>query len=256
MGAVAASGEWLSTVTVQPRWSATDVVEPTRPVQVVSAGESLEAAVNAAVAGDTIRVRPGRYGRVTITRSFSRDVTIQGEPGATVDGFTMYGTAGGIRVQRLTTTAENLVDSGAHDIVFDGITASVATGTANGPSCWYLRGGVEDIVIQNSAARGGWDVIKQYAPPPALARNIVVRDNDLAGSSQDVIHVDGAVDMTIEHNWIHDPVDSVEHNDGVQSQHSSNLRIVRNTFSWTSVPPRGGPNQAIMLGNVPGVARS
>jgi hypothetical protein len=57
--------------------------------------------------------------------------------------------------------------------------------------------------------------------------------------------------MTIEHNTIRDPVDSSEHNDGVQSQHSSSLRIVRNTFSWASAPPAGGPNQAIMLGNLP-----
>lgn len=251
IGALKPSGEWLSTVTLRPRWGLEAVTQPSGPVREVSPGQALDTIVSGAMPGDTLRLRPGSYGRVTITRSFSEPLTIEGAPGVSVDGFTIRG-GGGVRIQQLATTDENRVESGAHDVVFDGVSASVPA-TRGGASCWYLRGGVRAVTIQNSTGRGGWLVVKQYASPPQLARDIVVRDNRLSGAWEDIIHVDGADDMRIEHNVIQDPVETVAHNDGVHSQHSSRLRIVRNTFSWSSIAPTGGPNQAIMLGNEPSV---
>jgi hypothetical protein len=250
IGALTPTGERLSTITIRPRWAVVSTTVPSGPVRDVYPGQSIEAAVKAASAGDTVRVHAGTYPRVTITRSFSRQLVIEGESGVTIAGFTIRG-GGGLRIQRLATTDENLIESGAHDVVFHGVSASLPTGSRPDRSCWYIRRSTQRITIQSSTGRGGWDVVKVYAPPPELTQNIVVRDNDLSGAWEDIIHVDGAVNMTIQHNAIKSPVDSPEHNDGVQSQHSSNLRIVRNTFSWTSVPPAGGANQAIMLGNLP-----
>ena len=250
IGALTPTGERLSTITIRPRWAAVSTTVPSGPVRDVYPGQSIEATVKAASAGDTVRIHAGTYPRVTITRSFSRQLVIEGESGVTIAGLTVRG-GGGVRIQRLATTHENRIESGAHDVVFHGVTASVPIGPRPDRSCWYIKGSAQRIRIQSSTGRGGWDVVKVYAPPPELPRDIVVRDNDLSGAWEDIIHVDGAVNMTIEHNAIKNPADSPEHNDGVQSQHSSNLRIVRNTFSWTSVPPAGGTNQAIMLGNLP-----
>src|SRR5262249_6327130 len=71
--------------------------------------------------------------------------------------------------------------------------------------------------------------------------------NGLSGASDDVIHINGGRDIPVEQNYIHDPIDNSDHNDGIQSQASDGLQIVRNTFTFTHSNPVG-PNQAIIIG--------
>ena len=215
-------------------------------------GDSIRHAVAAASSGDTIVVHGGSYSEVKLTRRFAPAVRIVGAPGesVTVAGFVISGGAGYV-VRGLHTNGESRLQNGAHDVTFDHVRCSIPTGDTSS-SCFYFHDNSHDAVVANSYASGGWDGVKLYGcDGSSWANNITVRDSEITAANEDLIHVNCANNVTIKHNWLHDPVDTDDHNDGVQTQASGNLRIVRNTFSWTSVPAQGGPNQAMILGNAP-----
>jgi hypothetical protein len=215
-------------------------------------GDSIAAAVDASDDGDSIVVHAGSYPSVTLTRQFPTAVRITGAPGetVTVGGFVISGGSGYL-IDNLRTNGESRLESDAHDVVFDNVRCAIPAGDQSG-SCFYFRDSSHRAVLSNSSASGGWDGVKFYGcTGRTWATDILVLDSTIAGAYEDNVHVDCARNVTIEHNFIHDPLDNLNHNDGIQTQASDNLRIVRNTFSFASVRPVGGPNQAMMLGNVP-----
>jgi hypothetical protein len=191
-------------------------------------GQSILAAIDASAPGDTVFVHAGSYPKLTLDKTFAGGkVHVVGEPGTVIAGV-YFPSVGGYSFEKLTSRVPNATDSG-----------------------FYIHGTSHDIDILNDTIRGGWDGIKVYAAYPDVASNILVRDSDVSGAAEDDFHIDGAQTMRIEHNFIHDPIDNSDHNDGVHSQRSDQLTITRNTFSFQSVAPYDGPNQGIILGANP-----
>ena len=173
-------------------------------------------------------VHAGNYPKLTLNQTFNGTVTVAGEAGTTIAGV-LFQNAAGLTVRDLTSSVSNTTDS-----------------------AFYIAGTSHDITLAHVTARGGWDGVKVYALAPSNASNITVRDSDIAGASEDDFHIDGVQNMLIEHNFIHDPIDNADHNDGIQSQRHDGLTITRNTISFASVPPQvGGPNNGIILSPVP-----
>jgi hypothetical protein len=230
----------------------TAAVAPASTTRDVYPGGSIVDAVNASSVGDTVVVHAGSYPRVTLTRQFSTPVNIVGAVGetVTVGGFDISGGAG-YTISNLRTNGQSIMENAAHDITFDHVSCTLPSGTT-AASCFYFHDSSHDGTISNSSAKGGWDAVKVYALYPVYASNIVVKDSDLSGATEDDFHIDGVQNMLIEHNFIHDPIDNSDHNDGIQSQRSDSLTITRNTFSFQSVAAgTGGPNNAMMVGIVP-----
>jgi Right handed beta helix region len=191
-------------------------------------GQSILAAIDSSAAGDTVFVHAGNYPKLTLnSKTFTGGkVHIVGEPGTVIAGVLLQSVGG---------------------YSFEHLTSSLPSTTNCCESGFYVSGTSHDIDIVDATIRGGWDGVKVYAAYPSVASNIVVRDSDIAGAGEDDFHIDGAQNMLVEHNFIHDPVDNSIHNDGIQSQRSDGLTITRNTISFQSVAPYDGPNQGIIL---------
>jgi hypothetical protein len=240
-----------TTSTVSPTSGRAHALAAPARVREVFAGGSIESAVAAQTGGGTILVHAGSYPAVTLTRRFSKVVQIVGATGedVSVGGFVISGS--GYAISRLHTTGESRLEGTAHGVTFDRIVCHIPpTDTAS--SCFAFHDSSHDAVVSRSFAGGGLDGVKFYGcGGTPWAHDISVIDSELTGANEDLIHVDCANDVTVKHNDLHDPAANGDHNDGIQSQASDNLRIIGNTFSFSSVAPVGGHDQAMMLGNVP-----
>jgi len=225
-------------------------------VRDVYAGGSIAAAVDASTGGDVVLVHAGTYPQVVLSKQFPVPVTIAGAPGedVTVGGFSVASGAGYL-ITGLKTNGGTTVFNGGHDIVFSNISCTLPADVNNTTSCFYLNDSSYDLRISNSTIRGGWVGIHVYSrnpgPGPGWVRNLTVANNDISGAAIDDIHLDGVDGAVVTHNTIHDPQANNQHNDGIQSQASNNVRIERNTFSFTTAPANVNVGTAIMLGNLP-----
>lgn len=244
-------GSASTTPKVPPLPGSAEAIATPTSVREVFAGGSIESAVAAQTGGGTIVVHAGSYPLVVLSRTFSKAVRIVGATGedVSVGGFVISGA--GYTIGRLHTRGESRLEGAAHDVTFDRVVCHIPSAdTAD--SCFAFHDASHDAVISRSVARGGFDGVKFYGCGGApWANNISVVDSEITGANEDLIHIDCANDVTVARNDLHDPAANSDHNDGIQSQASNNLRIIGNTFSFSSVPALGGPNQAMMLGNVP-----
>jgi copper-binding protein NosD len=218
----------------------------------VFVGGSIVLAVGASVGGDVVVVHGGSYGQVVLSKVFVTPVRVVAAAGEVVSvaGFVVSGGAGYL-FSGFRTSAESRLENAAHDVGFDRLSCVIPSSDTTS-SCLYVHDASFNVSVTNSRLVGGVDGVKFYGcSGSSWAHNVRVADSEVSGASEDLIHVNCASNVTVEHNWLHDPVDNADHNDGVQSQASDNLQILRNTFTFQSVPASGGPNQAIMLGNVP-----
>ncbi|HEY3614116.1 MAG TPA: right-handed parallel beta-helix repeat-containing protein [Gaiellales bacterium] len=217
-------------------------------VVTVHGGGQLRAALRHAQGGTSILLAGGNYPAVTIERGYSPAITIKPVQGQKVvlAGLSFSG-ASGVVVRGLRTSGESDVGAGSHDITFDGVGCTLPIGDLE-HSCFYLHDSSQHLVVRNSTAVGGFDGVKLYGCSGSTwTSDVLITNNRLTRASEDLIHVNCARNVSIVHNYLHDPIDNDDHNDGVQSQASDGLRIVRNTFTFTRPNP-DGPNQAIILG--------
>jgi hypothetical protein len=212
-------------------------------------GGSIANAVNASSVGDTVVVHQGSYPTATLTHQFSAPVFIRAAAGDTVvvKGFIVSGGAG-YDIQGFNTTGESRFENNAHDVTFSGNTCVIPPSDTNS-TCAYVHDGSHDITITNNSLKGGWDGVKFYGcyGNPGWAHNVLVENNDISATNEDLIHVDCARDVLITHNYMHDVIDNSDHNDAIQSQASDGLQMIANTISY-STDHRFGPNQGIIVG--------
>jgi hypothetical protein len=214
----------------------------------VHGGGQLRDALRHAAGGSSIVLAGGAYPAVTIARGYSPAITIRPAKGekAVLAGLRFSG-ASGVVVRGVRTTGESDVAMGSHDITFDGVGCTLAIGDLQ-HSCFYLHDSSARLVVRNSTAVGGFDSVKLFGCSGSTwTSDVLIADNRFTRASEDLIHVNCARDVRVVHNYLHDPVDNDDHNDGIQSQASDGLRILRNTFTFTKANP-DGPNQAIILG--------
>jgi hypothetical protein len=204
----------------------------------VFAGQSITAAINASVAGDTVRIHAGNYPALNLTKSFSTSnpLNIVGENGVVIAGISLSNVSG-YNISDITSSVPN--DRNCCDA-----------------SAFYVSGTTNHITLSNSALHGGFVTLKFYSGSDNeanWAHDIYIHDNDISDTGGDLIHIDCLKDSVIEHNFIHDPgayfAASDEHHDGIQDQSSDNLQIIRNTFKadQVTVQQAQGTGQAILL---------
>jgi hypothetical protein len=141
------------------------------------------------------------------------------------------------------------IDTNGQDgYVFDGIDSRVPPSSNIDASAFYLHGDSDDITVKNSKLVGGGETLKQYVGYPAWADRAKILNNEIWGTGIDLIHVNGAKDLLVEGNYLHDPaIDNPSHNDAFQIQRAEGWAVLRNVIEWDTVPKAWGPNQGIMV---------
>jgi chitodextrinase len=195
-------------------------VRDARPGQALSV-------IAASSSGDTVRLVGGVHPKLTLNKNFPTCcVTITDDNSGHIQGVDTGGVGG---------------------YVFDSIDSRAPGSSDINVAAFYVHGASQDITIIRSKLSGGHLALKQYVRQPAWARRIKLIDSELWGSWGDLIHIDGADDLLIEHNYLHDPTQTSTHNDAYQVQRANNWRVLRNTIEWDTIPRGGGPNQGIMV---------
>ncbi|RKS80734.1 parallel beta-helix repeat protein [Motilibacter peucedani] len=234
----------------------------------VGPSDDLLGALDAAAGhGGTVTLAPGTYDAAWLDRWTMDDLDLSGvtlrgasRDGVVLQGLTLKGVHG-LTVTNLTMVNSPLslqsvvrVSDGSSDITFDGVT--IEPQVLSGLDIWRdtdsitLRGSIVDGTGVNglAASNGTARAVRINGAPYDLdswPTNISITGNDLYGAGSDIINIAGAKHVVISGNRIHDPQKNADHNDGIQSFGSDDLKIVGNRF-WAPGP--NGPDQAIMLG--------
>lgn len=140
------------------------------------------------------------------------------------------------------------IDTNGHSgYDFEGVTSVVPVELADyDKPAFYLDGASSRITLGGgSVIRGGYDGIKQYGH----GAGNVIDGVDVSGVGGDLIHVNGAVDLTIRNASLHDPVDQgQEHHDGIQVQAVDGLRVGPGVeISWPVTPRRDSPDNGVIV---------
>ena len=235
----------------------------------VTTAAELTAALDAATGGETIELVPGNYGKLTVTKVFGSEVTIQSaDPAnkavfselllngaawltfrdivfdATDPGLVAWGTP--FRVK----ASSNISFFGS---VFDGV---MVPGTAGDPDGWGTGIGLQITDGSSHVLVSGCEFFNWNSGINPLQSNFVTIDgNDIHHIRADSIHIQGTSDLIITNNHIHDPnkaVESGDHPDFIQIWNpsdgalSSRVLIDSNFFNsgdggWVQTIFMGGP---------------
>jgi parallel beta-helix repeat protein len=212
----------------------------------VYSGQSLSAAISAAAAGDTVVVHAGSYPQQRLSSQFSAPVVVTAEAGDSVNvaGFTFSG-AHNIHVRELRINGMVRAENSSA-LRFDDVVVDPGESTVDG---FRFNDYASDIVVSESRVVSGRFNVYFWGPSPAAwPERIRVVHSELTGASADNVQIGGGRDITLGHNYIHDPLENSDHNDGVQAIASDGLKLVGNTVSTPASPAVGGPDQGILLG--------
>lgn len=194
--------------------------------------------INGATIGQTVLLRGGIHSGFTLPKSVTGGViTVTCESGTYVRGLTTGGHSG---------------------YVFDGFDSRLPPEFVNyNIAAFYISGQSDNITIKNSYLEGGYLCLKVYCASPGFSTNLTLQDSELVGPGGDLIHVDGANGIVIDHNYLHDPVaGGAEHKDGLQIQRGNNWHFTRNIVKWDTIAViNDGPNQGVFVGQEPSPAK-
>jgi hypothetical protein len=202
----------------------------------VGTDAELDMALERATGGESIVLRPGRYGVHQLPKPYGARVTIRGADRRTV------------RVEGFSTLPDADASTAAADVLITNLTISPSD---PGRDAVRINRGAHSIELAEVTIEGGHHCLNINAYPYGPAgwpQDITVRNSDLSGSLGDIVQITGGRGIVLMHNFIHDPRDNPDdHVDGIQVIGSDELEIVGNSFTE---PPQGftGPNQAIILG--------
>lgn len=202
----------------------------------VGTDAQLRMALERATGGETIVLRPGRYGLQYLPKPYHSRVTVRGADRSTV------------WVEGFSTLTHADVKTAAANILITNLTISPPN---NERDAVRITQGAHSIDISEVTIRGGRHCVDINAYPYGSAtwpHDVTVRDSDLSRSLGDVVQIKGGRRVAFMHNLIHDPQDNPnDHVDGIQAIGSEELKVVGNWFT-ESAEGSSGPNQAIILG--------
>lgn len=183
-----------------------------------------------------MRLVGGTHPKLFLPKSFASPfLTVRAAPGTQISGIDTNGQDG---------------------YVFDGIDSRIPPGGGINASAFYVHGDSDDITVIRSKLYGGGETLKQYVGYPAWADRLKLIDTEVWGTGIDLIHINGAKDLLVEGNYLHDPAaDNGSHNDAFHNQRAENWQVLRNVIEWDSVPKAWGPNQAMMISQANGTDR-
>lgn len=257
--------------TVEPTAEPTTapVPAPTGTVRYVQPGGSFAPAVSGSAAGDTVVVRNGTYSAQSLSGLTKNNVTLIGESrtGVVVKGLTVSGSSGlhisGMSLLNDSSSGSAVVRvvNGSNDIVLSDLYVAPRAQSGVEIASNAYRVTVRDSTITGQYVTGtlasnmtsrGVNIKGGTGTRDTWVHDISVIGNDIGQAGSDIIQIGGAYDVLIQGNVLHDPQENDDHNDGVQTYGSDNLRIIGNRFY--SRGAQGGPDQAMMIRSHPSIS--
>jgi hypothetical protein len=223
----------------------------------IDVGEKWSDAVARADPGSTVTVAPGDHGDQRFDGVRVRDVKVVPAPGGTVRlrSLSLHG-SGGIDFAEFTVFSP---DQGGIRLTgrsgpasFDRFDISVGRhaglDVSEGSHGVSLSRSRIDATRTDGSTGRGVRLFGDAHDDKQWVSDIEIADNEIFGAYGDLIFIAGARDVVIKGNDLHDPQETSEHNDGVQSVGSDNLLIEGNRIRASGRP---GPDQAIIVGHAP-----
>jgi len=165
---------------------------------------TIQAAVDAARPGATIRVPPGRYRENVLVSK--NDLTIEGEPGAVLDGAGLAGDTG-IEVAPVDPTARII------DFKLSGLQIQN-----------YSQNGVLLVRVDHfKLTQGKYNNNSEYGIFPILSSDGLIESNQVSGSDDTGIYVGQSSNVLVKHNRVSDSTVRIE------IENSSNISVVENS---------------------------
>lgn len=227
---------------------------------VILPGQNWATILKAAPAGSTVTVKNGTY-PVQYIRDFAfNNITVKGETktGVIARGIELSNVSG-LTLRSMSVTGDAtaktsavLVQKNANNLTLDGLVVYPSFNAGID-----LQLGARQVRILNSTIDGrnvltktgrGIRIFGDQANAANWIADVEIRGNEVRNAAADLIFIAGGRNVLIKKNWLHDPQQNSDHNDGVQSAGSDGLVIDSNTFTG---PGAIDADQAIILGHSP-----
>ena len=237
-------------------------------VRTVAPGQSLATALRASAAGDVVELQNGSYSAQSLSSLALPGITLRGQSrsGVVVRGLALRGVSG-LTVSSMSVVNDAgssqsaiRVSDGSHDLSFRDLTVAPKANSAFDVWAKTTRVSLSDstltgpggpIDVSADATSRGVRINGAPYDVASWPTDITLSRNEISGFGSDLIQIAGGQRITIDHNYLHDPKADAEHNDGVQTYGSNDLRIEGNRFRATGP---NGPDQAVMLNAHPSIA--
>ncbi len=217
-------------------------------VLTVNAGESIQAAVDRAQPGDTVRVMPGLYQQEVLVQidSLTLEGVVEGGQRAVLDGENT-------RANAVLAVADYFTISGFHMVNY----------TSNGATVQGTTGPIfRDLVTENTGEYGIFPILSSNILVEqsvtsgvndtgiyvGQSRDIIVRDNEAFGNVSG-IEIENSVNALVENNYTHDNTAGilVFILPGKTATEASDTRIVNNRIENNNLANFARPEMTVAL---------
>ncbi len=214
----------------------------------VQSGDSIQAAIDQAQPGDTIRVQPGLYQEALLvqTESLTLEGVVQGEQRAVIDGRGQD--ANGILgvADYFTVTGFKTVNHTSNGVTTQGLTGSVFRDliTENPGDYGLFPVLSTDVLIENVVTSGAVDTGIYVGQ----STQIIVRDSEAFGNVSG-IEIENSTDALVENNYVHDNAGGilVFVLPGKKATEGARNRIVDNRIENNNGPNFARPEMSVSL---------
>ncbi len=223
-------------------------VRGTGQIIVVNPGGSIQAAVDQAQPGDTVRVMPGLYQETVLVDvdSLTIEGVIAGDRRARLDGGGQA--ANGILAigDYFTVTGLNITNFTSNGVTTQGITGAIFRDLVLQNTGSYAIFPIlsSDILIEHNVGSG----VNDTAFYVGQSRGIVVRDNEAFGNVAG-IEIENSVDALVENNYAHDNTAGilVFILPGKTATEGSHTRIINNRVENNNLPNFSLPEMTVNI---------
>ncbi|HLE30123.1 MAG TPA: parallel beta-helix domain-containing protein [Anaerolineales bacterium] len=214
----------------------------------VQAGESIQAAVDRAQPGDTIRVMPGVYNEEVLVsaESITLEGVVQGDQRPTLDGQGQKANGVVSVGDYFTITGFKIIHYTSNGVQAQGVTSAVFRDVVTDDTGEYGLFPIlsTDVLIEQCQTSG----VNDTGIYVGQSRQIVVRDNEAFGNVSG-FEIENSVDALVEDNSSHDNTAGllVFLLPGKTAAEGSNTRVVNNRFENNNLANFSRPEMTVHL---------